>query len=315
MLTSNELVQGTSVEFGVSVASDGTVSRVAAGDASSVATISGNYHSEHGLTGMKVVVHVEGNVTILVGQCTYSGNEIKVTNSAGETVASKTPATVCWKNDHNNVTELTYAGEATTLTISGMGYCPFIAVKALNEVIKKYAVSYSLGSETAQGILPTGGEIVDGESITIPANFTLYKEGYTLTGWTDGSKNYAAGETVTPKGDLALTPVFTANTVNLADRTAEVTLKWDFQRKNGAPTIQWQNVAGLVWWCPHYSVAECGRPCMGGSGRSERQDHRRGSALLYQSRQVQQHWLERLVPAEPRHNIPGALVQGCHHLY
>ena len=247
LLTSNELVQGTSVEFCVSVASDGTVSRVAAGDASSVATISGNYHSDHGLTGMKVVVPVEGNVSILVGQCTYSGNEIKVTNSAGETVASKTPATACWKNDHNNVTELTYAGEATTLTISGMGFCPFIAVKALNEVIKKYAVSYSLGSETAQGTLPTGGEIVDGESITIPANFTLYKEGYTLTGWTDGSNTYTAGETVTPKGDLTLTPVFTANTVNLADRTAEVTLKWDFQRKNGAPTIQWQNVADLVW--------------------------------------------------------------------
>ncbi|MBR6963713.1 MAG: Ig-like domain-containing protein [Prevotella sp.] len=247
VLTSNEQAQGTSVEFGVAVASDGTVSRVAASDASSVATISGIFHSDHGLTGMKVVVPVEGNVSILVGQCTYSGNEIKVTNSAGETVASKTPATACWKNDHNNVTELTYAGEATTLTISGMGYCPFIAVKALNEVIKKYAISYSLGSETAQGTLPTGGEIVDGESITIPANFTLYKEGYTLTGWTDGSKTYTAGETVTPKGDLALTPVFTANTVNLADRTAEVTLKWDFQRKNGAPTIQWQNVAGLVW--------------------------------------------------------------------
>ena len=211
MLTSNELVQGTSVEFGVSVASDGTVSRVAAGDASSVATISGNYHSDHGLTGMKVVVPVEGNVSILVGQCTFSESKIKVTNSAGETVASKTPAKACWKNDHNNVTELTYAGEATTLTISGMGYCPFIAVKALDVVINKHAVSYSLGSETAQGILPTGGEIVDGESITIPANFTLYKEGYTLTGWTDGSNTYTAGETVTPKGDLALTPVFTAN--------------------------------------------------------------------------------------------------------
>lgn len=90
MLISNELVQGTSVEFGIAVASDGTVSRVAAGDASSVATISGNYHSDHGLTGMKVVVPVEGNVSILVGQCTYSGNEIKVTNSAGKTVASQT---------------------------------------------------------------------------------------------------------------------------------------------------------------------------------------------------------------------------------
>lgn len=84
MLISNELVQGTSVEFGIAVASDGTVSRVAAGDASSVATISGNYHSDHGLTGMKVVVPVEGNVSILVGQCTYSGNEIKVTNSAAK---------------------------------------------------------------------------------------------------------------------------------------------------------------------------------------------------------------------------------------
>ena len=79
VLTSEEQVQGTSVQFGVAVASDGTVSRVAAGDASSVATISGNYHSDHGLTGMKVVVPVDGNVTIIVGQCTYSGSEIKVT--------------------------------------------------------------------------------------------------------------------------------------------------------------------------------------------------------------------------------------------
>lgn len=245
VLTSEEQVQGTSVEFGVAVASDGTLSRVAAGDASSVATISGNYHSDHGLTGMKVVVPVEGNVTIIVGQCTYSGNEIKVTNSAGSLVASKTPAKACWKNDHNNVTELTYAGEATTLTISGMGYCPFIAVKALDVVIKKYAVSYSLGSETAQGILPTSSEIVEGESITIPANYTLYKEGSTLTGWTDGSKTYAAGETVTPTGDLTLTPVFTANTVSLADRTEAVTINWNLEPQAGVPAINMEGKTGF----------------------------------------------------------------------
>ena len=245
VLTSEEQVQGTSVEFGVAVASDGTLSRVAAGDASSVATISGNYHSDHGLTGMKVVVPVEGNVTIIVGQCTYSGNEIKVTNSAGSLVASKTPAKACWKNDHNNVTELTYAGEATTLTISGMGYCPFIAVKALDVVIKKYAVNYSLGSETAQGILPTSSEIVEGESITIPANYTLYKEGSTLTGWTDGSKTYAAGETVTPTGDLTLTPVFTANTVSLADRTEVVTINWNLEPQAGVPAINMEGKTGF----------------------------------------------------------------------
>ena len=245
MLTSNELVQGTSVEFGVAVASDGTVSRVAAGDATSVATISGNYHSDHGLTGMKVVVPVDGNVTIIVGQCTYSGSEIKVTNSAGTTVVSKTPTTACWKNDHNNVTELTYAGEPTTLTISGMSYCPYIAVKALDVVINKHAVSYSLGSETAQGILPTGSEIVDGESITIPANYTLFKEGSTLTGWTDGSKTYAAGETVTPTGDLTLTPVFTANTVSLADRTEAVTVNWNLEPQADVPAIKLEGKTGF----------------------------------------------------------------------
>lgn len=245
VLTSEEQVQGTSVEFGVAVASDGTLSRVAAGDASSVATISGNYHSDHGLTGMKVVVPVDGNVTIIVGQCTYSGSEIKVTNSAGTTVVSKTPVKACWKNDPNNVTELTYAGEATTLTISGMDYCPFIAVKALDVVIKKYAVSYLLGSETAQGILPTSSEIVEGESITIPANYTLYKEGSTLTGWTDGSKTYAAGETVTPTGDLTLTPVFTANTVSLADRTEAVTINWNLEPQAGVPAINMEGKTGF----------------------------------------------------------------------
>ena len=124
LLTSEEQVQGTAVEFGVAVAADGTVSRVATGDASSVATVSGKNHSVHGCTNLKVVVPVPGDVTILVGQCTYSSNDIVVKNSAGETVVTKTPATACWKNDRSNVTELVYKGGATTLTISGMSYCP-----------------------------------------------------------------------------------------------------------------------------------------------------------------------------------------------
>ena len=38
LLTAEEQVQGTAVNFGVAVADDGTISRVAADDASSVAT-------------------------------------------------------------------------------------------------------------------------------------------------------------------------------------------------------------------------------------------------------------------------------------
>lgn len=72
LLTADEQVQGTAVSFGVAVADNGTVSRVAADDASAVATISGKYHSEHGCTNLKVVVPNVTNVKINVGQCTYS---------------------------------------------------------------------------------------------------------------------------------------------------------------------------------------------------------------------------------------------------
>ncbi|MBR5062726.1 MAG: Ig-like domain-containing protein [Prevotella sp.] len=246
LLTSEEQVQGTSFSFGVAVAADGTVSRVEVDDESSIATVSGKYHSDHGSTGLQVVVPVNGNVKITVGQCTYSTNTITVKNSNGETVVSKTPSgPACWKNNRSNVDELYYTGDATTLTISGMGYCPYVAVEAVEEVITKYTVNFSLGSETAEGVVPAGSEVVADESVTIPANFTLYKEGYTLTGWTDGTNTFATGTTVTPESDLILTPVFTENSVALADRTSPVTLKWTFRRDAGAPTVQFQNVTGI----------------------------------------------------------------------
>ena len=128
LLTAEEQSQGTAVEFGVAVAADGKVSRVAANDASAVATVSGKYHSDHGCTALKVVVPNVTNVKITVGQCTYSGKAIKVTNANGEEVASKTPSSPgCWKNDRSNVDVLYYTGETTTLTITGMDYCPYVA--------------------------------------------------------------------------------------------------------------------------------------------------------------------------------------------
>ncbi len=247
LLTSEEQVQGTAVSFGVAVATDGTVSRVAVDDASAVATVSGNFHSDHGCTGLNVVVPVPGPVKITIGQCTYSSNTITVKNSGGETVVSKTPSSpACWKNSHANIDELFYDGKATTLTISGMGYCPYVAVESVEVVPSTYTVAFSLGSESAEGVLPASATVDAGNSVAIPANHTLYKEGYTLTGWTDGSNTYPTGQSFTPESDLTLTPVFTANSVTLADRTSEVTLKWDFQIRNGAPTLNYgTNATGI----------------------------------------------------------------------
>ena len=245
LLYESEQTQGTAVTFGVAVDADAKSVRVAADDASAVATISGTYHNDHGMTGLVVTVPVEGSVKIIVGQCTYSSSAIVVKNSDNQVVVQKTPATACWKNDPSNVTELYYTGEATTLTISGMGYCPYVAVEKSTYVPTSYAISYSLGDETAEGVVPANATWTEGGTYTVPANYTLYKKGYTLTGWTDGTNTLKAGETYTPSADVTLTPVFTQNTKNLSDRTAEVTLKWDFQRKNGAPTVGYQNVTGI----------------------------------------------------------------------
>ena len=148
LLTPEEQVQGTTVNFGVAVDNSGNTVRVAADDASSIATISGTYHNDHGMTGLKVVVPVPGKVTIQIGTCTYSTNTITVKDSNNETMLSYTPTDDdknCWKNDHSKIIELSYNGPATTLTITGMNYCPFIAVKKVKSTVEKpiYSTNFS----------------------------------------------------------------------------------------------------------------------------------------------------------------------------
>ena len=256
LLTVAEQVQDAAVSFGVAVDDAGNTIRVAADDASAVATISGKYHSDHGMTHLVVTVPVEGNVKISVGQCTYSGSDVVVKNSSGETVVSKSPAKACWKNDRANVTELYYVGGATTLTISGMGYCPYVAVETNDTPVSKYDITYSLGDETAQGTVPASATWTEGDTYTVPANFTLYKEGFTLTGWTDGVTTVKCGATYAPTSDVKLTPVFTKNTTSLADRKEPVTLKWTFRKDEGAPLIAVEGSGnGIGVWVTQATIA------------------------------------------------------------
>ena len=155
LLTKAEQVQGTSVSFGVAVDA-GVVSRVAADDDDRVATISGKYHSDHGCTNVNVVVPVPGPVKISVGECTYSTKNITITNSASQ-VISKTPEATCWKNDHSKVAVVYYMGEPSTLTITGMDYCPYIAVES--------APLYTITGTIA------GGNI-DGKKVILTSNLS-----------------------------------------------------------------------------------------------------------------------------------------------
>ncbi len=252
-LDDTEKVENNPVSFGIAIAEDGTQKRVAADDATADIVLSGKWHSDqHGWANFSATLAVNGPVKIGMGSCNWGG-DVTVKNAAGETVATFNTSTgACFDGDATkNVVYGVYKGsEATTLTISGGKYTPYLSVveATADDLKTDYEVSYSLGDVTGvQGTtVPETIKVEDGKTFVVPANFTLYKEGHTLTGWTDGTNIYKVGEEVAPKAALALTPVFTANTVTLADRDAEVTLNFDFQRKNGAPTVGFQNQVG-VW--------------------------------------------------------------------
>ena len=254
ILTADEVSAGTTITFGIAVAEGGSVSRVAADAENAAAVITGKTGNDHGLQNFSATVPVDGAVEIIMSTCSWGGDvTVKDANNNVVTTFSTRKGengSGCYKGngkDDENVVKAKYVGEATTLTISGGAYVGFFAVSKVDASAVK--VAYSLGDVECQGsIVPTGGTFAAGDQYTIPAkNFTLYKEGYTLTGWSDGENSFATGETITLAKDITLTPVFTKNEVALSDRKESVTLRFDFQRQNGAPTVAWQNQDGLIW--------------------------------------------------------------------
>lgn len=249
VLQADELKQGTAVKFGVVVAADGTNTRVDATDASANIVIDGKYWNDHGLGGGSIItLNVDGPVKIGLGTCQYGGGDVTVTNRAGDTVLTMNSNDgTCWKANNEKYAYGTYKGEADVLTIKVGNYLPAITVGAVNpaDLVEDATVTYSLGEYAGAGVVPAAEKVEIGKTFTIPANFTIYQEGKTLVGWTDGSKTYEIGEIVTVPGDITLTPAFVDNTVTLADRTEPLTIKWDFQQRNGAPAVGFQNVDGF----------------------------------------------------------------------
>lgn len=251
LLTAEEITDKSMVSFGVVIGDDGSATRVAADDATANIVLNGKYHSnEHGWGNFSATVAVEGPVKVSMGSCAWGG-DVTVKNAAGDIVAKfNTNNGACYHQDKEaNIVSAYYKGtEATTLTISGGSYTPYIAVEAADpsELVEEATVTFSLGDVQAEGdLLPEAKKVEIGKTVAIPANHTLYIAGKTLTGWTDGTNTYAAGEELTVSEDVTLTPVFTDNTVSLADRTDAVTLNFDFQTKNGAPTMAYQNKTGI----------------------------------------------------------------------
>jgi hypothetical protein len=108
--------------------------------------------------------------------------------------------------------------------------------------VAKHTITYKAGG--AKGTVPSDEYYLDGTEMTIPANYSLYLEGSTFAGWSDGTTTYKSGDKVALTEDKTLTAVFTENTTTLSDLVAarksnSVVLNWNFARKSGAPTISY----------------------------------------------------------------------------
>lgn len=98
-------------------------------------------------------------------------------------------------------------------------------------------VVFSNTDSKAEGNAPASVTVAYGRAITIPANTTLYKEGYTLTSWQAEGKVYTPGQSVIFKKETTtLTAVYSANKVSIADRVTDVTVTWNFEQ-NSAPEL------------------------------------------------------------------------------
>jgi hypothetical protein len=103
-----------------------------------------------------------------------------------------------------------------------------------------------------KGTVPSKAYYEANSVITLPANnFTLYKEGYTQTGWNDGTSDYAMGDQYTVKDNTTLTAVFSKNEKTLAELVTEshsdpIVINWSFDHiNNPAPSIGVENNTGM----------------------------------------------------------------------
>lgn len=218
----------------------------------SASSFNGN---EHGYVNFKAKVPVKAGIyKITLGTCAWGSNAhvknadesstLNVVDVNGQTVTSvnQNNGTCYHNNTTSNVVSMWYnATNDETITVVCGNYTPFFSIEKVNAVPElKYSVTYANNTAGVEGNVPGIVYATAGNSVTLPVNRTLYKDGYTLTGWSDGNTTYEPGANYTPNGNVTLNAVFTQNTYTFDQPVSEMTVRWDFQRQNGCPTISMQ---------------------------------------------------------------------------
>ena len=203
--------------------------------------------TQHGYFNLVATIPVEaGDYRITLGTCQYGTGTGAVANADG-TITFATfdqKATACYDADPatNIVSFVITVPTEQSIVVACGNYTPYLAIEKLAD--DQYTINFVNTTADVIGDVPAETTVTAGESLTLPVNQSMYKEGYTLTGWTDGSNTYAPGATFTPTAHTTLTAVFTSNTVSIPTATSSVSVRWYFGESNGAPSVHFEGGAG-----------------------------------------------------------------------
>ena len=201
-----------------------------------------NYGASGDNTTMSPIKINTGNtMTITLNSKTFTKMDVLYACKSKDAKSITIDGTVYNTNDQNVHIASKTKDFATSIAISNSSGKEYNVIVILTE--PTYDISFAL-PDGATGIAPATINDGAGEAITLPKNFTMYKANSTFKGWdadNDGDVDYAGGAEYTVTGAATLKAVFEDNGgTTLDDRTLATTITFDFQRKNGAPTVTWQ---------------------------------------------------------------------------
>ena len=204
--------------------------------------IAGSFNdAQHGYQNVEATVPMEaGTYRLTLGVCRFgngAGNVMSETNVELASFNQKLDDSKCYdQNPAEYIVSVNFTVDIDqNITIDCGQYTPYMKLEKITE----YTVGFALGD--AEGSAPVAVNVTIGDALAMPANRTMYKAGYTLTGWSDGVNTYAIGADFTPTSDIVLTPVFTANA---EDALQGKTVRWYFGTDNGAPEMHLEGGSG-----------------------------------------------------------------------
>ena len=223
---------------------------VISGDKPEGTVIAGSHNdADHGYHNVEATVPMQaGNYRLTLGACGYGNGAGSVISETNVELASFNQKlednNKCYHQDPaNNIVSMIFTVDIDqTITIDCGEYTPYMKLEKLQD--NTYYINFE-NADGAIGTVPGEIAVAAGDSWTVPANLTLYKEGYTFVGWSDGVNTYAPGDEFFPSAHGTLQAVYTANSVSIADAST-INVKWYFGESNGAPSVTWNGAAGYL---------------------------------------------------------------------